>query len=110
MSWNFSAWSIRNPVPPILLFVVLCAFGIVSFMGLPITRFPNIDIPLISVTVTDAGTAPAELETQVTKKVEDAVASIAGSMVAIGIAGLALIAVPVAALVVFGPALWDMIR
>jgi hypothetical protein len=39
-----------------------------------------------------------------------AVASIAGSMVAIGIAGLALIAVPVAALVVFGPALWDMIR
>mgnify|MGYP001063495573 CR=1 FL=1 len=78
MSWNFSAWAIRNPVPPILLFVVLCAFGIVSFMGLPITRFPNIDVPIISVTVTDAGTAPAELETQITKKVEDAVAAITG--------------------------------
>ncbi|MCX5497702.1 efflux RND transporter permease subunit [Kaistia dalseonensis] len=78
MNWNFSSWAIRNPVPPILLFVVLCAFGIVAFMGLPITRFPNIDVPIVSVTVTDSGTAPAELETQVTKKVEDAVAAISG--------------------------------
>ncbi len=78
MNWNFSAWAIRNPVPSILLFVVLVAFGINSFMGLPITRFPNIDVPLVSVTITDSGSAPSELETQVTKKVEDAVASISG--------------------------------
>jgi multidrug efflux pump subunit AcrB len=78
MNWNFSAWAIRNPVPPVLLFVVLIAFGVVSFMNLPITRFPNIDVPVISVQITDSGSAPSELETQVTKKVEDAIAGISG--------------------------------
>jgi multidrug efflux pump subunit AcrB len=75
---NFSAWSIRNPLPPILLFIVLMALGVTSFMRLPVTRFPNIDIPLVSVVVADPGVAPTELETQVTKTVEDAVANISG--------------------------------
>ena len=78
MNWNISAWAIRNPVPPVLLFVVLVALGVVSFLSLPITRFPNIDVPVISVTITQSGAAPSELETQVTKKVEDAVAGISG--------------------------------
>lgn len=75
---NFSAWSIRNPVPPILLFFVLCVLGTISFLGLPITKFPNIDIPLVLVQVTDQGSAPSELESQITKKVEDAIAGITG--------------------------------
>jgi hydrophobic/amphiphilic exporter-1 (mainly G- bacteria), HAE1 family len=75
---NFSAWSIKTPVPSILLFTVLCLLGIMSFNKLPVTRFPNIDVPLISVTVPQSGAAPAELETQVTKIVEDAVANITG--------------------------------
>jgi multidrug efflux pump subunit AcrB len=75
---NFSAWSIRNPLPPVLLFFVLTVLGIMSFYKLPITRFPNIDIPLVSVSITDPGVAPSELETQVTKKIEDAVANITG--------------------------------
>ncbi len=79
MNINFSAWSIRKPVPSILLFFVLCVLGIISFMKLPVTRFPNIDIPLVAVTVTQSGAAPAELETQITKRVEDAVANIAGA-------------------------------
>lgn len=78
MNWNFSAWAIRNPVPPILLFVCLIALGLYSFSRLPITMMPNIDLPLISVTITDGGSAPSELETQVTKPVEDAVAGITG--------------------------------
>ncbi|WP_053239902.1 efflux RND transporter permease subunit [Pleomorphomonas koreensis] len=78
MNWNFSAWSIRNPVPPILLFVCLIALGLYSFSRLPITMMPNIDLPLISVTVTDSGSAPSELETQVTKPVEDALAGLTG--------------------------------
>lgn len=78
MNWNFSAWAIRNPVPPILLFVVLCALGAWSFMGLPITKFPNIDVPVISVQISDSGTAPSELETQVTKKIEDSIAGLTG--------------------------------
>jgi hydrophobe/amphiphile efflux-1 (HAE1) family protein len=75
---NFSAWSIRKPVPSILLFVVLCVLGLLSFSKLPVTRFPNIDVPLVSITVTQSGAAPAELETQVSKRVEDAVASVTG--------------------------------
>ncbi len=78
MRINFSAWAIRNPVPPILLFVVLCLLGVMSFMSLPVTKFPNIDIPVVSISVTQSGATPAELETQVTREVEDAVANVTG--------------------------------
>jgi hydrophobe/amphiphile efflux-1 (HAE1) family protein len=75
---NFSAWSIRNPIAPILTFFILVILGWQSFNALPITRFPNIDIPVVAVSVFQAGAAPAELETQVTKVVEDAVSGITG--------------------------------
>ncbi|TPP11812.1 efflux RND transporter permease subunit [Rhizobium glycinendophyticum] len=75
---NFSAWAIRNPIAPILAFFLLMVVGIQSFNALPITRFPNIDVPLVAITVTQSGASPAELESQVTKEVEDAVASITG--------------------------------
>ena len=78
MAFPVSAWAIRNPLPSIVLFVVLTILGLYGFANLPITRFPNIDAPFVSVTVTQAGAAPSELETQVTKKVEDAVAGISG--------------------------------
>jgi hydrophobe/amphiphile efflux-1 (HAE1) family protein len=78
MRINISAWSIRRPVPAIVLFAVLMLLGLLSFRQLPVTRFPNIDIPLISITITQSGAAPAELETQVTKIVEDSVANITG--------------------------------
>ena len=75
---NISAWAIRNPLAPILAFFILMVLGWQSFNALPITRFPNIDVPVIAVTVTQGGTAPAEMETQVTKIIEDAVAGITG--------------------------------
>ena len=78
MRLNISAWSIRRPVPAIVLFSVLTLLGLISFMTMPVTRFPNIDIPLISITVVQSGAAPAELESQVTREVEDAVANIPG--------------------------------
>jgi len=78
LNFNFSAWSIRKPVPSILLFVVLCVLGLLSFSKLPVTRFPNIDVPIVSITVTQSGAAPAELESQISKRVEDAVANITG--------------------------------
>lgn len=78
MRINVSAWSIRRPVPAIVLFAVLMLLGILSFMQLPVTRFPNIDIPLVSIVITQSGATPAELETQVTKVVEDSVANITG--------------------------------
>jgi multidrug efflux pump subunit AcrB len=78
MTVNISAWSMRSPMPAIVSFLVLVVLGATSFVGLPITRFPNIDFPIIQVTITQLGAAPGELETQVTRKVEDAVASANG--------------------------------
>ncbi len=78
MNWNISAWAIRKPVPTIIMFLVLIVLGLMSFKQLPITRFPNIDVPIVQVRVYQAGAAPVELETQVTKKIEDAVAAING--------------------------------
>jgi multidrug efflux pump subunit AcrB len=51
MTWNVSAWSIRKPVPALVLFMVLLALGYVSFAELPITRFPNIDVPIVQVRI-----------------------------------------------------------
>ncbi len=78
MRLNISAASIRRPIPGIVLFVVLTILGIFSFSELPITRFPKIDIPLVQVSVTESGAAPSELEAQVTKRIEDAVANLTG--------------------------------
>lgn len=73
---QLSAWSIRKPVPTIVLFLVLMVAGLMAFTQLGIDSNPNIDIPAVNVTVTQAGAGPTELETQVTKKVEDAVAGL----------------------------------
>jgi hydrophobe/amphiphile efflux-1 (HAE1) family protein len=73
---RISAWSITNPVPTTVLFLVLTVIGIFSFYTLGIDENPNIDLPIVSVTVSEAGAAPSELETEVTRKVEDAVAGI----------------------------------
>ena len=75
---NFSAWAIRNPIAPILAFALLTIVGIQSFFTLPITRFPNIDVPLVAITVVQSGAAPSEMEAQITKEIEDAVAGITG--------------------------------
>ncbi|HVY59160.1 MAG TPA: efflux RND transporter permease subunit, partial [Xanthobacteraceae bacterium] len=78
MRLNISAWSIRTPMPAAVAFLVLVVLGLISFRTLPVTRFPNIDIPIVQITVTQSGAAPGELETQVTKKIEDAVAGVNG--------------------------------
>ena len=78
MAFKVSAWAIRNPVPPVVLFAVLVLLGIVGLNMLPITRAPNVDIPVVAITITQPGAAPSELETQVTKRVEDSVANVAG--------------------------------
>jgi hydrophobe/amphiphile efflux-1 (HAE1) family protein len=78
MNFNISSWAIRKPVPSLVLFMILLVVGVMAFAQLPITRFPNIDVPIVQVRVYQAGTAPVELESQVTKKIEDAIAGING--------------------------------
>ena len=73
---NISAWAIRHPLPPIVLFVVLLFMGIVCFVRLPVTADPDISFPGVFIGVGQPGAAPQELETQVMQKVEGAVAGI----------------------------------
>ena len=73
---NISAWAIRHPLPPIVLFVVLLFMGLVSFVRLPVTADPDISFPGVTVTIEQPGAAPQELETQVLQKVEGAIAGI----------------------------------
>ncbi|MDB9412896.1 efflux RND transporter permease subunit [Microcystis aeruginosa] len=76
MAFNISNWSIKNPIPTILISLVMALMGYIAFLGLGIDRSPNIDIPAVIITVNQPGAGPEELETQVTKKVEDAVAAL----------------------------------
>ncbi|KQT19813.1 ABC transporter permease [Methylobacterium sp. Leaf399] len=78
MSLNVSSLAIKRPLPSIVFSIILLALGWASFVRLPITRLPSADIPLISVVVTQFGAAPAEIETQVTKVVENGVSGVEG--------------------------------
>jgi len=71
-----SSWAVRNPVPVAVLFIAMVLAGVISYGGLPVKQFPNVQFPLVTVTVTQNGAAAAELETQVTRPVEDALAGI----------------------------------
>ena len=75
---NISAWAIRNPVPPLVLFAALLLAGLVSFMRMDVNQQPDISFPMAQVMVTQPGAAPSELETQVTQRVEAAVRGISG--------------------------------
>src|SRR5437867_2486246 len=68
---NISAWAIRNPVPVILLFLILTLAGTYSYRNLGINETPDIDFPTIVIAISEPGASPEELETEVTRKVED---------------------------------------
>jgi multidrug efflux pump subunit AcrB len=73
---NFSAWAIKRPLPALLIFFVLCVAGLWGFHQLPVARFPDIAFPMTTVTVTQPGASPSQLEAEVTRKVEDSVATV----------------------------------
>ncbi|WP_130470827.1 efflux RND transporter permease subunit [Candidatus Magnetaquicoccus inordinatus] len=75
---NVSSWSIRNPVPAILLFALLTLLGLGSFRGLGIQNFPDIEVPVITVLATMEGAAPTQMETEIVRKMEDAIATLGG--------------------------------
>ncbi|MBW4513152.1 MAG: efflux RND transporter permease subunit [Scytonematopsis contorta HA4267-MV1] len=76
MSFNLSTWSIKKPVPTIVLYLILTFVGWFSFLNLGIDTNPNIDVSAVQVSVTQPGAGPTELETQVTRRIEDAVAGL----------------------------------
>ena len=70
---NISAWSIKNPVPPLVLFALLLLAGVLSFRAMDINNQPDVEFPGAQIIVAQPGAAPAELENQVTQRVEAAV-------------------------------------
>ncbi|MFN3573418.1 MAG: efflux RND transporter permease subunit [Phenylobacterium sp.] len=73
---GISSWAIRNPVPVVVLFIALTIAGMIAYGNLPVKLFPNVQFPAVSVLVTQSGAAPSEIETQITRPVEDALAGI----------------------------------
>jgi len=75
---NVSAWSIRNPIPAVMLFVLLTLVGVMGFSAMKVQQFPDIDLPTITVSAALPGAAPAQMETEVARKIENAVSSLQG--------------------------------
>ncbi|ELX10533.1 multidrug resistance protein MdtC [Janthinobacterium sp. HH01] len=75
---NFSSLSIKNPIPAIMLFALLTLAGLLAFKANPVQDFPDIELPIVTVTATLDGSAPAQLETEVARKIEDSVATLQG--------------------------------
>ncbi|MDB0566878.1 efflux RND transporter permease subunit [Ralstonia solanacearum] len=75
---NFATWSIRNPVPALLLFILLTLAGLYGFRELPIANLPDLDLPTVTISLTQPGAAPAQLETEVARKVENSLATLSG--------------------------------
>lgn len=75
---QISAWAIRNPFPPLVLFAGLLLAGVMAFNMMGVTNNPDISFPVVQVDISQPGAAPTELETQVTQKVESAVRGVNG--------------------------------
>ncbi|MBK6294743.1 MAG: efflux RND transporter permease subunit [Rhodoferax sp.] len=75
---NVSAWSIKNPIPAVMLFVLLTLAGIMSFKAMKVQQFPDLELPTVTVSASLPGAAPAQLETEVARKLENAIAPLQG--------------------------------
>ncbi len=75
---NVSAWCIRNPIAAIMFFVMLCFAGILGYQSMKVQNFPDLDVPNIIITASLPGGSPAQLETEVARKIENSIAALAG--------------------------------
>ncbi len=75
---NISSWSIKNPVPALILFILLCLAGSMSFNSMKVQNFPDLDLPTVTVSASLPGASPDQLETQVARKIENSIAKLQG--------------------------------
>jgi multidrug efflux pump subunit AcrB len=75
---NVSSWSIRNPIPSVLLFILLTLVGLMGYRFMKVQNFPDIDLPTVNVTAALPGGSPAQLETEVARKIENSIATVQG--------------------------------
>lgn len=78
MNTSFSTWAIRNPIPPIVLFLMLTLGGLYQYMQLPVNNMPAVVVPIVEISISAPGASPREIETQITRKVESALSGIQG--------------------------------
>ncbi|WP_147464160.1 efflux RND transporter periplasmic adaptor subunit, partial [Pseudomonas syringae group genomosp. 3] len=78
MSFNVSSWSIRNPTPSVLLFILLTVLGLIGFGAMKVQNFPDIDLPTVTIAASLPGASPAQLENDVARKIENSLATIQG--------------------------------
>ena len=78
MGFPISAWAVRRPVAPLVVFLLLTVLGVLAYVRLPVQAMPTIVIPIINVTVTQAGASPEDLERQVARRIEAGLAGITG--------------------------------
>lgn len=78
MAINVSAYSIRNPIPSLLLFLMLTLAGLLGYHSMKVQNFPDIELPTVTVTASLPGAAPAQMETEVARKIENSVATLQG--------------------------------
>ena len=74
----FTRVSLQNPVFATMVMLALVVLGIFSYQRLKIDQFPNIDFPVVVILADYPGASPEIVETEVSKKIEEAVNSIAG--------------------------------
>src|SRR5580765_5345219 len=75
---NLSAWSIRNPIPAVMVFVLLTLAGLFSFRAMKVQNFPDMDLPVVIVTAALPGASPTQLENDVARKIENSIATLQG--------------------------------
>jgi multidrug efflux pump subunit AcrB len=75
---NFSTWSIRNPIPSVMLFIMLTLAGLMGFKAMKVQSFPDIDLPTVTVTASLPGASPQQLETEVVRKIENSLSTVTG--------------------------------
>ncbi len=75
---NISTWCIRNPIPALMLFLLMSVGGMMSFKAMKIQNFPDLDLPTVIVTCSLPGASPGQLETDVARKIENSLATVQG--------------------------------
>jgi hydrophobic/amphiphilic exporter-1 (mainly G- bacteria), HAE1 family len=75
MQW-LARVSVRRPIFATVMILIIVVVGLVGYGKLSIDRFPNVDLPIVSVTTALRGAAPEEIETEVTDRIEEAVNTI----------------------------------
>lgn len=76
MSLRISSWAIKQPLMPFIIFISLLFAGIAAYIQLPINNWPDVQIPIINVSIAMPSATPAEIETQITQRLEASLASV----------------------------------